>query len=144
MSYTMSKSRYFLDTNVLVYALDGQDAEKQKKARELLREGARAGNAVISTQVLQEFYVVATRKLGVDSLLAKNLVDSFGRLETVSVDLELVKEGIECAILSQLSLWDGLIVAAANTAKCDRVMTEDLSHGQVIRGVRIENPFRST
>ena len=96
---------------------------------------------MISTQVLQAFYVAATRKLEIEPLAAKQLLQGFKNLETVVVNPALVEEAIDCSILHQLSSWDGLMVASAASAGCEVLMTEDLNSGQVIRGVRIQNPF---
>jgi len=134
-------SKVFIDTNILVYAMDTFDKAKQKRCRDLLRgvEGNLRG--VVSTQVLQEFYVTATRKLGTDPLLVKDLLHAFERFEIVIVSPEIIMEAIDSSILNRLSFWDALIVAAAESARCERIWTEDLNHGQIIRGVRVENPF---
>ena len=99
-------------------------------------------SGVISTQVLQEFYVAATAKLGADPLLVKDILRSLERLETVVVSPMLIKEAIDCSLINRLSFWDALIVVTAESAHCEILWTEDLNHGQVIRGVRIENPLK--
>ena len=132
-------SKVLLDTNVLVYALDADAGEKQKTARRLLREVASKG--VVSTQVLQEFYVVATRKLGVAPNLAKSVLHSLRRFETVTVTADLIEQAADCGVVHQLSFWDALIVVAAESAQCSELWTEDLNPGQVIRGVTVVNPF---
>lgn len=134
-------ARTFLDTNILVYCLDSHDPQKQATCRDLLRSLQAGNQAVISTQVLQEFYVAATRKLDVEPLAAKQVLQGFRNLETVVVNPALVEEAIDCSILHQLSFWDGLVIASAASAGCEVLMTEDLNSGQVIRGVRIQNPF---
>jgi predicted nucleic acid-binding protein len=135
-------SKVFLDTNILVYSLDRSDAAKQKKCRALIRSLIPERIGVISTQVMQEFYVAATAKLGADPLLVKDILRSLERLETVTVSPMLIKEAIDCAIIHRMSFWDALIVVAAESAHCETLWTEDLNHGQVIRSVRIENPLR--
>jgi len=134
-------ARTFLDTNILVYCLDRHDPHKQTTCRGLLRSLQAENQAVISTQVLQEFYVAATRKLEVEPLQAKQLLQSFRNIETVVVTPALVEEAIDCSILHQLSFWDGLVVASAASAGCEVLMTEDLNSGQIVRGVRIQSPF---
>ncbi|MBN1675913.1 MAG: PIN domain-containing protein [Kiritimatiellae bacterium] len=134
--------RTFLDTNVLVYSADRHAPAKQQRTRDLLRVLAKRGAGVISTQVLQEFYVVATKKLGIDPVLAKNMLNTFGAMERVLVDFDLIKEAVDCSILEPLSFWDALIVVSAEKANCREIWTEDLNDGQVIRGVRIRNPFK--
>lgn len=134
-------SKIFLDTNVLLYTLDENDKERQASARKIVRRVTEQDSPVISTQILQEFYVASTSKLGVEALLAKNIVHSFENMEVVQIDPHLIGEAIDVSILNQISFWDALVVAAAESAKCDTLFSEDLSSGQIIRGVRIENPF---
>ena len=85
--------------------------------------------------------MAATAKLGADPLLIKDILRSLERFETVVVSPMLIKEAIDCAIINRLSFWDALIIVCAESARCDTLWTEDLNHGQVIRGVRIENPL---
>lgn len=137
-----SHAKVFIDTNLLVYAVDACDPLKQQAARDVLRRLERQRNGVISTQVAQEFYVAATRKLGIDPLSAKEMVHALKRLEVVLVDMDLVGEAVDCSILNRLSFWDALIVAAAEKAGCAEVWTEDMNDGQSIRGIKIRNPLR--
>jgi predicted nucleic acid-binding protein len=134
-------SKVFLDTNILVYATDASSPGKRSKCRDLIRSASHEGRGVISTQVLQECYVVLTRKLGVDPVQAKGIVQRFANLEVVVIDPPLIQEAIDCSILTTLSFWDALIVVSAESAQCQSVWTEDMSDGQVVRGVRIENPL---
>ena len=133
--------RVFLDTNILVYADDLAAGEKRRKAQEILHQTISDGVAVLSTQVLQEFFVVATRKLCVDAAIVKQKLELLARLDVVVVDKELILEAIDLHRLNQISFWDALIVRCAAAAGCDTLLTEDLSAGQVLSGVRIENPF---
>jgi predicted nucleic acid-binding protein len=137
----MTTEKAFLDTNVLVQALDKGDKLKQKKARQLLNDAARSNLGVISTQVLQEFFVAATKKLGLDSLVAKELVHQFSHFETILVTPHLISEAIDCSIINKLSFWDALIVVTAESARCSRLWSEGLNDGQIIRGVEIKNPY---
>ncbi len=139
----MSARRAFLDTNVLVYAVDGADPGKQALARSLL-ESAADKELVLSTQVLSEFYVVVTRKLEVplSDEIAAQAVDLLGTLSVVPADVGLVRAAVAISRRSQLSYWDALIVAAAEVAGCERLLSEDLAYGQTIGEVRVENPFR--
>lgn len=136
-------SKVFLDTNLLVYSMDGYNKEKQAKCRSLLKDVTRDRQGVISTQVMQEFYVAATRKLGADSLTTKDVMNSFMRFEVVDVTPDIINSAVDCSILNRLSFWDALIVSAAESANCGLLWTEDLNSGQVIRGVRVENPIRA-
>jgi predicted nucleic acid-binding protein len=134
-------SKVFLDTNILVYSLDRSDAGKRKKCRELIKGLTVEGSGVISTQVMQEFHVAATIKLGADPLLVKDILRSLERFETVVVSPVLIREAIDCAIINRVSFWDALIVVSAESARCEVLWSEDLNHGQIMRGVRIENPM---
>jgi len=133
--------KIFIDTNILVYAMDSFDLKKQKRCRSILKSLDSETIGVISTQVMLEFYVTATKKLGADPLIVKDLVNAFNRFDTVVITPDIIKDAIDCSILNRLSLWDALIVAAAESSHCERIWTEDLNDGQIIRGVRIENPM---
>jgi len=134
-------SKVFLDTNILVYCLDRSETGKRKKCRNLLKSLTGENKGVLSTQVMQEFYVAATAKLGADPLLVKDILRSLERFETVTVSPALIKEAIDCAIINRLSFWDALIIVSAESARCEVLWSEDLNHGQIVRGVRIENPM---
>jgi len=134
-------SKTFIDTNVLVYAMDTRDPAKREKARRVLSAVVEAGQAVVSTQVAKEFYVVATTKLGADPIAVKGIIHGFRNMEIVVDDLDLVEQATDIAILNRLSFWDASIVAAAERARCDRILSEDLNAGQEYRGIRIVNPF---
>lgn len=136
-------SKAFIDTNVLLYAQDPRDRGKQRKSRALLATLEQDGSAVVSTQVLQEFYVIATTRFAVPPLVAKRMVQDLQIFEVVLVVPLLIERAIDTSILNEISFWDGLIIAAAESAHCSVLLTEDLNHGQVIDGVRVENPFRS-
>ena len=136
-------SKIFLDTNVLLYTLDENDRQKQARARKIVRRATEQDNPVISTQILQEFYVACTSKLGIEALLAKSIVHSFENMEVVHIDTQLIGEAIDVSILNRIFFWDALVIAAAESAKCATLFSEDLNPGQIIRGVRIENPFQT-
>ena len=121
--------------------MDQHNPVKQKASRLLLQTLGNDHSGVISTQVMQEFFVVGTKKLAADPLLVKDILHSFENFETVIVTPEIIKEAIDCSIINRLSFWDALIVATAESAKCERIWTEDFNDGQVIRGVKIENPL---
>jgi len=136
-------AKVFLDTNILVYTMDHGASAKRKTCRDLLASLGKVQRGVISTQVMQEFFVAATRKLGADPLIVKDIIHSFERFEVVLITPERIKEAVDCSVIYRLSFWDALIVVAAEAAKCERIWTEDLNDGQMIRGVRIENPMRA-
>lgn len=134
--------RSFLDTNVLIYAVDRADAAKQHTALELIARHAKERTGVISTQVLQEFYSAATRKLGIQPLQARQHLRDFGVFDIVQVTPEIIEEGVNCSILNTISFWDGLIVASATAANCVELLSEDLANHQIMQGVTVRNPFR--
>lgn len=137
----MSGGKVFFDTNVLVYAQDLDAPHKRERSRQLMAEVAAVGCGVISTQVLQEYYVTATRKLGVAPLAAKSVVQSFRMFEIVQLSPDLIEQAIDRSVLSQLSFWDALIVAASAASGCTTIYSEDLNAGPAIGGVRVVNPF---
>ena len=135
------KERVFVDTNVLVYADDLDAGDKTQRARALLAQLFREQRGVLSTQVLQEFFAVTTRKLHVDPAIARRKVELLAKLDVVSIQVPHILHAIDLHRLHSVSFWDALILACAAAAGCARVWTEDLQHGANIAGVRIENPF---
>jgi predicted nucleic acid-binding protein len=135
-------ARFFLDTNVLAYADDLDAPGKQAAALALLERAFQEGLGVISVQVLQEYYVVATRKLGVDPVNARRKVELFSRLEVVCPDARDLLSGIDLQRLHGISLWDAMILQTAIQARCSVLYTEDLQHGMKVGALRIVNPFR--
>ena len=135
--------RTFLDTNVLIYADDQDAGEKASVCREILRTAISSGRGVLSTQVLQEFFVVSTRKLGVPPDVARRKVELLCTLEVIGIQVADVLAAIDLHRLHSISFWDALIVRSAAAAGCKRLLTEDLQDGSVISGVRIESPFRA-
>lgn len=130
----------FVDTNVLVYAVDTGEPAKRERALAVLAERA-DGGLMISTQVLLEFYATVTRKLAHPLDDAATAIERLARWPVVPADVELVKSAIEISEGSRLSVWDGMIIAAAAAGGCATLLSEDLSHDQRIAGVLIENPF---
>ncbi len=136
-------SKIFIDTNLFVYTIDKKDIAKQNVARSFIRKLVDNHIPVISTQVVQEFYVVATGKLKADKLIVKNIIHNFNNMELVGIDMELIEQAIDISVLSKISFWDSLIIAAAEKANCEYVVSEDLNAGQLYRGVKLLNPFTS-
>ena len=136
------KARSFLDTNIAVFAHDADAGPKRSIATSLLAEGLRSETGVSSTQVLQEYFNTATRKLGVPAADARRTMEQLARLDVVQVKPALIFEAVGCHRLNGISFRDALVVRAAVAAGCAVLYSEDLGHGQVIDGVRIENPFR--
>ena len=135
--------RSFVDTNVLVYCFDAAEPAKRTRALAILEGESDVGDLVLSTQVLQEFYVTVTRKLKrpLSPRDAAAAIDDLARLPVVQIDLAMVLASIADCQKHRLSLWDTLVLRAAVTADCDRVLTEDLQHGFKFGSLRVENPF---
>jgi predicted nucleic acid-binding protein len=133
----------FVDTNVLVYAHDRSETRKQPVAQALLDGLWRTRNGVLSTQVLQEFYVVATRKFDppMRRSAARGIVALYGEWPIVGVDVALVLAASKLEERHSFSFWDALVVEAARRCGATRLLTEDLQDGRRIGGVSIENPF---
>jgi len=134
-------SKIFIDTNIFIYTLDQKDEKKLDLARKIVKKVVESHQPVISTQVVKEFYVVASNKLKADPIVVKNIIHNFHNMEIVNNDLELIEQAIDISILSQLSFWDSLVIAAAEKANCEYVLSEDLNSGQSYRGVKVLNPF---
>ena len=134
--------RSFIDTNVLIYSVDRADPGKQETALGLIARHAKERTGVISTQVLQEFFSAATRKLGIAPLEARQHLRDFRVFDIVQVTPGIIEEGVDCSILNTISFWDGLIVASASAAKCCELISEDLTDGQNLHGLVVRNPFR--
>ena len=132
---------YFLDTNIVVYAVDTTHgaAHKRQIARNILREG----NFGVSTQVLQEFYVISTKKLKrpLSVSTAARWVDQLSRADIATLDVSLIKQAIVHSKRYQISYWDGAIIAAAEALGASTLYTEDLSHSQSYGSVKVQNPF---
>jgi predicted nucleic acid-binding protein len=133
----------FVDTNVLAYAHDRSETRKQPVAQARLEELWRERTGVLSTQVLQELYVVATRKLAtpIPRTTARRIVALYAEWPVVQVDVPLILAASDLEERHTLSFWDALVVEAARRAGATRLLTEDLQAGRRIAGVRVENPF---
>ena len=138
-----SGERTFVDTNVLLYAHDASETLKQPIARALLERLWSDRSGVLSTQVLQEFYVVATRKFQppMHRTEARELVALYATWSVVQVDVEMILDATALEASAQLAFWDALIVEAARRAGAMRLVSEDLQAGRQIAGLAIENPF---
>jgi len=134
--------RSFLDTNVLVYTDDADVPDKQQRAIDLYADCRLGRRGVVSTQVLQEYFVTVTRKLGVDVSIARRKTELFGVMDLVTPGLDDVLAAVDLHRLHQLSFWDALIVRAAVVSGCSRLYSEDLQHGWRIEGLEVIDPFR--
>ncbi len=131
----------FLDTNVLAYTDDRREPEKQQRALELLERLRREGSGVLSTQILQEYFVTATRKLGVPVEVARRKIELFSRMELVVVGRDDILGAIDLHAEHQTSFWDALLVRTAIRSGCSVLYTEDLQHGRRYGETTVINPF---
>lgn len=136
--------RSFVDTNVFVYADDDDSPAKQKIARALIASLFESGNGVISLQVLREYFVVATSKLGKDAADVRRKVEIYSRFDLVAGDVDDLLAAIDLHRLHGLALWDALIVQSALAARCGILYSEDLQHGRKFGALRVENPFTAS
>jgi len=134
--------RPFFDTNVLVYSVDEDEPEKGEVARGLVENHLVGGTGMLSVQVLREFYSAARKlKRSLSEEKAQETVRYLSAFSPISEDAGMVLRAVARSRRMSFSLWDALIVEAALKGGADRLLTEDLRHGQVIEGLRIENPF---
>jgi len=134
----------FFDTNILIYAVDHTDPIKRRKAGELLEREAGAGNAIISTQVLQEFYSASTLKLKrpLNKLVTEEIVEELMALPVKQVDTTIIRAAIKRNQTDQVSFWDALIIETALRAGARILWSEDMQHDREIDGLKIQNPFK--
>ena len=133
----------FFDTNVVVYSDDESCPQKQLQATELLTGHLRSGTAVFSLQVLQEYFVAATRKLHVPAETVQRKVEILARARIVRFEPADIVAAIEFHRLHTVSFWDALILHAARRAGATVLYSEDLQDGAVYGPVRVVNPFRT-
>lgn len=135
-------ARSFFDTNILIYADDKATLAKQQKALDLLAEHRRARTGVVSLQVLQEYFVVVTRKLRVDAAIARRKVELLAEFDVAVPEVADILAAIDLHRLHGFSFWDAMIIRAAKQAGCGVLFSEDMQPAREIDGVRIVNPFR--
>ena len=136
----------FVDTNVLVYARDLSEPDKQPLAAAWMAHLWQNESGRTSVQVLNEYYVTVTRKLspGLDRVIARNDVRDLTTWRPAVIDQTTVDAAWDLEDRFSLSWWDSLIVASARELGCDRLLTEDLADGQVYDTLVVTNPFRLT
>ena len=134
---------HFIDTNILLYSISQNPAESLKRDRAIALLADDSG--ALSIQVLQEFYVQATRTSRADAIsheLAAGLIEAWSRFRIQDMTLPILQAALRIRKAHGFSLWNSAILAAALTLDCDRIYTEDLTHGQVVDGLTIVDPFR--
>ncbi len=135
----------FLDTSVLVHLFANEDPRRQEPAERLYGQTAADGSTVISTQVLQEFYSVATRKMHavIEPRTARLALQEFTEHRVVQVTPRMVVQAAGRSDSDQLSIWDALIVEAALAGGCRTLYSEDFEHGRAFGPLRVADPFRA-
>ena len=133
----------FVDTNVLVYALAGDDAKRSPVAQNLVRELMTEQVFRTSIQVLQELFVTLTRKIRtpLTAEQAGRYLDQIAAWPVIVLDYRAMRDAIELSDSAKLSFWDALILVAASRSGARRLYTEDLQGGRTVLGVEIVNPF---
>jgi predicted nucleic acid-binding protein len=136
-------AKVFVDSNILIYAHDADAGSKQKIAATQIKALWKNRFGRISTQVLQEFYVTVTQKLGkpLSKSDAREIVRDYAQWVATPTSPQTVIRASEIGEVWRLSFWDSLILAAAEEQECSTVLTEDLNSGQTVAGIRIVNPF---
>jgi len=131
----------FIDTNIIVYANDARDKEKQAIALNVITAHIKSGTGVISTQVLQEYAHVALNKLHQrQDVILRQLV-LLEELNVIQQSPALIRRAVEIKATYQISFWDACIIAAAEYAKCNVILSEDMNAGQFYSGIVMQNPF---
>jgi predicted nucleic acid-binding protein len=134
----------FIDTNILVYAYDADAGDKHIKAQAVVKECWENESGIISTQVLQEFYVTVTRKLSspIPPQAARDVIQTYRAWSMFRPTIEDIISSSELEQRYQLSFWDALIVIAAQVSGAAILVSEDLQDGQQIGSIKVANPFK--
>lgn len=140
----MPEDKIFIDTNIIIYAYDVTAGKKHKAAGNILSELWNSGLGVISTQVLQEFFVTVVQKIPkpIEKQQAKEIVGDFLKWHVVVNSGDAIIEAIDICLNSGYSFWDSMIIQAAITGGAAILISEDFQNGQLISGVTIRNPFK--
>jgi len=135
--------REFVDANVLVYAFDSSAARKRPAAQQLLERLWESGTGCVSVQVLQEFFVTITKKVPKPLPVAdaKARISEFAAWTVFVPTADDIVAAIDLQTQAKIGFWDAMVVLAAAESECDVLWTEDLNDGQLLRGVRIRDPF---
>ncbi len=136
-------AKLFLDTNILLYSISRDPAETRKRVISI--ELLERDDLALSVQVLQEFYVQATRVTRPDPIphdLAVGLMRTWLRFEVQAITVPVMIEALQIKRVSSLSYWDAAIIAAARATGCREVLSEDMGDGRAFDGLVVNNPFR--
>jgi len=131
----------FIDTNIIVYANDARDKEKQAIALNVITTHMKSGTGVISTQVLQKYAHVALNKLHQrQDVILRQLV-LLEELNVIQQSPALIRRAVEIKAAYQINFWDACIIASAEYAKCNVILSEDMNAGPFYSGIVMQNPF---
>ena len=135
----------FVDTNILIYAYDADAGDKNVKALSAIHDLWDSMKGMVSTQVLQEFYVNATQKIPqpLPHAVVRGIIENYLAWQVQLIYPATILRASEFQERHRLSYWDAMIVAAAYEGNAKTLFTEDLNHGQIIEGIRIINPLRA-
>lgn len=144
MSAAEDEGYFFIDTNILIYAFDQSAPEKQRLAKQIIRRALETGGGSISAQVIQEFLSATHRKFKIPMTLGERHEYLLNVLEPLChyfPSISSFEQALMIAEETGYSFYDSLILTAALESGCQTLLTEDLQHGRVIRGVVVRNPF---
>ncbi|GAB4401957.1 MAG: PIN domain-containing protein [Anaerolineales bacterium] len=135
---------YFLDTNILVYAYDRSAGQKHTIAAQFLEQCWLNQNGCVSIQILQEFFVIVTRKIAIplDTYIARQIVADLAQWQLHVPKASDLLQAIDFQQNYLLSFWDALVVQSAINLHCNQLISEDLNHGQFYGEVQVINPFK--
>ena len=134
-------NKIFLDTNIIIYANDSRDKNKQKKSIQIVKSLIQNGNGIISTQVLQEYAFVAINKIGQSYNAVLRQLKILESFEIINQSPEQIRRAIEIMHLYKINFWDACIISNAEQANCAIIYSEDFNTGQFYSGIQIVNPF---
>jgi predicted nucleic acid-binding protein len=137
----MANPSAFFDSNILLYADDARDPVREQQSFDLIKHHFARKTGAVSTQVLQEYFTNATRKLRIDGLLARQKTEIYSKFHVFQPAPEDILAAIDLHQLHQISFWDAMIVRAATQTGCRILYTEDLQHGRRFGSAEIVNPF---
>lgn len=135
-------NRSFIDTNILIYAEASDEPAKQRMALATLKTLFETASGVLSTQVLQEYCNVAIKKLKLPATHIRAQLDLYQQFEVVQVTPDTIRAALDLHQTRSIGFYDAIILASAQTAGCNELLSEDLNTGEVMNGVRIRNPFK--
>ncbi len=140
----MNGDKVFVDTNLIVYAYDKDAGEKHRIAADIMKDLWHSGLGTISTQILQEFFVTLTKKISapLNISVVREMIRRLSRWDVVLIDADLIIRATELQERYKYSFWDSLIIASAIAGGVKTILSEDLTDGQIIQGITIENPFK--